>query len=85
MRKLNNSIKNDEFWKGRFIVRCKESYLRNFDDLSGCYLFVRLRFIDNKTGKHFDVYNTADNFTSFGGSKLFWLMNDIINNHFETN
>lgn len=83
LRECNKYIEDDTVWRGRFAVRCVESYLVKYEDESGYYLKVRLRFIDKKTSKYHDVCGVSYNFTFFNGSKLFWLMNNVITKIFE--
>lgn len=75
-RQINNSIAEDELWRGRFVVRCVHTSFFQYEDKSGWELYAVLRFIDQKTGFFWEVGDFVNSFCF--GSKLFWLMNEFI-------
>ena len=83
VRLVNKNIFNDYLWRGRFFVRQVESpHFVPFEDGSGAELFVTLRIFDKKTEKYVDSFDSVSNFCFFNGSRLAWLMNDVITKHF---
>ena len=50
VRALNKNIKNDNLWRGRFIIRQTDAYWERFEDGSGGELRVWLEIRDLKTG-----------------------------------
>lgn len=51
VRNLNNSIKNDWLWNGRFVMRQDCAYCLPFEDKSGVMFHFVLEFKDTKTGR----------------------------------
>ena len=51
VRNLNNSIKNDWLWNGRFVMRQNCAYCLPFEDKSGVMFHFVLEFKDTKTGR----------------------------------
>ena len=51
VRNLNNSIKNDWLWNGRFVMRQDCAYYLPFEDKSGVMFHFVLEFKDTKTGR----------------------------------
>lgn len=49
-RNMNTSIRNDDLWRGRFVVEQVATYMEWFNDKSGGLLHCILRFRDKKTG-----------------------------------
>ena len=79
IREMNNSIKNDSLWLGRFYARQLDGWLEEYEDRSGANLYVRFRFYDRKTGITRDTsYDSANCWRCF--SHLFFEMNDFIVN-----
>lgn len=78
MRVLNKNIENDNLWKGRFYVRQIASKWHQYEDKSGAELWVVLRFYDKKTSITRTVANTVNHWRYFGGSYLWWEMNNFI-------
>ena len=78
VRSANKSLINDELWKGRFVIRQSSINFINYEDNSGLFAIVSMRFIDKQTG--LEKRYTTDYFSdkiSFG----YWLfnhMNDFI-------
>lgn len=77
MRKINKSIKNDDLWLGRFYVKQIGSSWYLYKDGSGAELYVRLRFVDRKTGFVYDTPWETVNHWRFG-AHLAWEMNNFI-------
>ena len=83
IRYLNNTISKDNLWKGRFVVRIKQSIYKQYADKSGYYGYIVLRVIDKKTGKYkeesFDsssIVNLNFNFTLWNFVNTF-IIHDI--------
>ena len=51
VRKLNQNIKNDWVWNGRFTIRQKQSKFYTYYDNSGAQLYVLLECKDNKINR----------------------------------
>lgn len=76
MRDLNNNIKNDNLWQGRFYVHQIGRQRYNYEDGSGMELWVTLEFVDRKTGRTKQVLDTVNSWT-FSGD--LWIeMNNFI-------
>lgn len=76
MRDLNNNIKNDNLWQGRFYVHQIGRQRYNYEDGSGMELWVTLEFVDRKTGRTKQILDT-DNSWTFSGD--LWIeMNNFI-------
>lgn len=80
VKKINNSIAEDELWRGRFVMIQNSSSWLSFEDKSGGYLEIDYSFIDKKTGRRKRaMYHTysgeAERLIS---SFLFYAMNDFI-------
>lgn len=79
IRDMNNSIKNDPLWLGRFYARQLDGWFEEYEDRSGASLYIRLRFYDRKTGITRDTsYDSVNAWRLF--SHLFFEMNDFIIN-----
>ena len=77
IRQMNQSIANDDLWLGRFYVKQVDAQWRQYDDKSGSELYVRLRFIDKKTGISYDTpFNTVNHWRF--GARIYWKMNWFI-------
>ena len=76
VRQWNRIVENDELWRGRFVIRQKEGYMVRFFDGSGSQFWVKLRFIDRKTGYCEDIMNDANHWSWHLG----WELNDFIVN-----
>ena len=79
IRDMNNSIKNDTLWLGRFYARQLDGWFEEYEDHSGASLYIRLRFYDRKTGITRDTSYDSVNVWRFSGH-LFFEMNDFIIN-----
>ena len=78
LKVMNNNIKNDPLWKGRYCVRQVAAQWYEYEDKSGAELQVRLRFYDKKTNNTYDVANTVNHWYSFNSYHLFMEMNQFI-------
>ena len=56
IRYINSEISKDNLWKGRFVLRIKQSIYKQYADKSGYYGHIVLRAIDKKTGKYKEDY-----------------------------
>ncbi len=80
IRMINENVKNDELWQGRFYVRQIDARWHTYEDKSGAELFVVLQFIDKKTGISKTYCDTVNHWRYFNGSHLWWAMNNFIIN-----
>lgn len=80
IQELNDSILNDDLWRGRFIVRQVNRYDYRFEDGSGYYFTLKLEFKDLKTGQTKFSYMSlySDAVLILIRNKFFILMNDFI-------
>ncbi len=78
VRDMNANVYNDPLWKGRFYVRQVAAQWYEYEDKSGAELWVVLRFTDQKTGITHTVAETVNHWRYFGGSHLWWEMNNFI-------
>lgn len=78
MRLINQNIKNDNLWKGRFYVRQVAAQWYEYEDKSGAELWVVLRFIDKKTGFYWETAETVNHWRWYNGIHLWRAMNDFI-------
>lgn len=79
MRSMNKNVEKDELWNGRFY--CRQVYSPQkyvYEDRSGMEYHVCLRFIDKKTGKYYDKYDTVNSWCMWNGSKIWETMNWFI-------
>lgn len=86
LQMMNDGIRKDELWLGRFEVREAQQFYFRFEDGSGYEAWYTLEVVDKKTGKtarkvidtHFGI--KCDNKTSlrFFGHKLWAFVNDFI-------
>lgn len=77
VRQMNNGIHNDNLWLGRFYAKQIDSSWHLYEDGSGAELYVRLKFIDRKTGITYDTSWETVNHWRFG-AYLYWEMNNFI-------
>lgn len=54
VKALNENIKNDSLWLGRFEFRQKDCYYDEFRDGSGAMLYIFIRGYDKQTGYYKD-------------------------------
>jgi hypothetical protein len=78
MRLINENVKRDNLWQGRFCVRQVAAQWYEYEDKSGAELWVVLRFIDKKTGVTYETAETVNHWRRWGGSHLWWEMNNFI-------
>lgn len=79
MRDLNNNIKNDNLWQGRFYVHQIGRQRYNYEDGSGMELWVTLEFVDRKTGRTKQILDTVNSWT-FSGDLWIEMNNFIVSN-----
>ena len=53
LQKMNENIKNDDVWLGRFEVREKQQFYARFEDGSGYQAWYVIEVFDKKTGQSF--------------------------------
>lgn len=79
-KSINNSIAEDDLWRGRFIMRQKKFQFYQYDDKSGLYVDFWYEFEDLKTGqKKIYLFNNLE--MDFNGpfiSHVWWAMNSFI-------
>ena len=78
IRKINESIKRDELWRGRFFIRQYESHFPRYEDGSGNQLLCVLRFYDHKTQKYMDMCASSNQIFIHGGWETWNAMNNFI-------
>ena len=78
IRKINQNIKNDDLWRGRFYIRQIAAQWYEYEDKSGAELLVILRFIDKKTGFYWATAETVNHWRWGNGGRLALAMNDFI-------
>lgn len=77
-RDVNNTIRNDELWRGRFVV---EPIMSNFVT---CYengygeLFIHYQFRDKKTGRTKYYADYSNHICMYDGCHIFYQMNNFI-------
>lgn len=76
IRFINNSIKNDPLWKGRFVLLQKQAIIHEYPDHSGYYGNFVFYIIDKKTGLYKE--EIFDNYEIFHSFTLFWAINNFI-------
>lgn len=85
-RSFNNSLKKDDLWRGRFVVRQDESpQWRRYEDGSGAELWVRLRFIDRATGRYYVKWESVNVWRGLRatGYEIWHMMNWLITEHWD--
>ena len=79
-KSINNSIAEDNLWRGRFIMRQKKFQFYQYDDKSGLHVDFWYEFEDLKTGqKKIYLFNNLE--MDFNGpfiSHVWWAMNSFI-------
>lgn len=78
MRLLNENIKNDELWKGRFYIRQQSADWVSYVDHSGNELYVRLLLVDKLTGQTALIGDTVNHYNMYNGGHLWHEMNKFI-------
>ena len=78
IRKINESIKRDELWRGRVFIRQYESRFFRYEDGSGNQLLCVLRFYDHKTQKYMDMCASSNQIFIHGGWDTRIAMNNFI-------
>lgn len=80
MRRINDCIAKDELWRGRFVVRCIDTYFERYQDsyYVGYEMRAALEFRDKKTeftSVHIDDVNSI---VFLNAATLWQWMNDFI-------
>lgn len=76
---MNTNLRNDPIWQGRFTVTQVESpTFFVYPDKSGADLYVTLQITDKETGDYINQNYTVNEWCGFGGSKLWWFVNNAI-------
>lgn len=76
-RAINENIYNDDLWMGRFFIHQCSREVAPYDH-GALELFIKFRLYDHKTKKYSTEYLTSNEIITFGGSKVWSLMNDFI-------
>lgn len=79
-RDVNNVIKNDELWRGRFVVEPKMSFFTSYYENGYGELFVHYQFRDKKTNRTHYYAEHSNRICIFNGAHIFRQMNDFIVN-----
>lgn len=77
IRNLNEDIKNDPMWKGRFYADSISVNYERYEDKSGVICYYDIALVDKQTGKA-ALYRTNTASLNFFAGKLWWAMNDFI-------
>ena len=86
VRAINENLAQDELWQGRFVVRQDESpQWRRYEDGSGAELWVRLRFIDQCTGRYYVKWESVNHWRGLRatGHEIWDMMNWLITEHWD--
>lgn len=75
-RAMNDNIRDDSLWRGRFEIRMKDFQYKKYYDNSGYQVWVRAQFIDHKTGQTKESW--GDYFDWISGWRMFREMNNFI-------
>ena len=80
MRRINKCVAEDELWRGRFVVRCVDTYFERYQSSHyvGYEMKAALEFRDKKTGftsVHIDDVNSI---VFLNAATLWRWMNDFI-------
>lgn len=78
VQNLNDSILNDDLWRGRFVAKQVNRYDHRYYDGSGYCFTVELEFKDLKTGQTKIFHQPLYSITRLIRNKFFYLMNDFI-------
>lgn len=75
-RMMNNNLRDDFLWRGRFEIRMKDFQYKKYPDNSGYQVWVYAQFIDHKTGQTKESWGDYFDWTS--GWSMFVEMNNFI-------
>ena len=78
MRELNQNIKNDGLWNGRFVFRQIDCQFQKFDDNSGGVLYSFVRAYDKRTAYYKDYRIEYAPYFPFPGSTIWEMANKFI-------
>lgn len=85
IKNINNSIKKDDLWLGRFYLHQVEKQIYFYEDHSGICISYLIEVCDKKTGltrrKWFDQYDFGVHMNrKYGGWQVWKFVNDFIIN-----
>ena len=78
VRAINENVKNDDLWQGRFFIRQYNAQVASYGDGSGMELFIQLRLYDHKTKKYKPIWVRSNEIITWGGYKVWEAMNTFI-------
>ena len=77
VREVNELMKQDKEWQGRFYIHQTSAKWKIDED--GCgHLYVKLEFCDRKTGITHSFWGDANRICWINNSTLLWEMNDFV-------
>ena len=80
IRAMNDNIRLDPLWKGRFVIKCDAIYYGSYEDGCGNYTRAFCTIYDTKKGFY---SNSSFNYIDFtlGNGYRFWIwVNEFVNN-----
>lgn len=83
VRMMNENIRNDHLWRGRFYIHQVAAEFERYRDGSGAELHVLLEFVDRVTGKTYQCWDSVNSWIFLGGWKIFEKMNWFICDYIE--
>lgn len=78
MRELNQNIKNDGLWNGRFVFRQIDCQFKKFEDNSGGVFYSFVRAYDKRTAYYKDYRIEYAPYFPFAGSAIWEMANKFI-------
>lgn len=78
IRAMNENIKNDELWKGRFYITCDSICYKTYEDGVG-YAYAALTIKDKKTGAIEQIIMSDMSLTFLNGYDLWIWTNKFVN------
>lgn len=78
VRDLNENIRKDDLWQGRFTMKQVAAQREVYFDHSGAELWVVLEMKDRKTGHTKQIRDTVNHYYMWNGGHLWWEMNNFI-------
>lgn len=79
VRMMNQNLKNDPLWQGRFEVRqVGPTSFFHYDDHSGAALIVTLQIIDKVTGDYVNATKSVNEWCWYNGTDIWWFVNNTI-------
>ena len=80
IRALNETISNDNLWRGRFYAQQKSIRFATYEDKSGVWAIAEIAFIDKQTNVQHIVWLDNREITGFGNSICGYRVWEVMNN-----